>query len=406
MPGVKLHESLATEFHVAVEQVLTAVQLSISALVSALPGPISRAVELERVLDLDKKLAWQIFKLSTAGGLDRVSHVPARASMKRLIAASERVGVERPVLDAVWAAFERLESFAEVQAGGRAGLMSMVSGFSGESSEQYELSVRKSLYEANAHIWGLRAQLKTRTVICCPRSGNESTRREVLVGGNLGMHGIRRGEPLVVSSWVKSFDDISRTPSSPRAAEGVVISGENGSFRLIEEYCTQPLPEMIERRGPSGAPETEILIPPTGRPGALSMHFRQELQSDALLKSTRSNVAGMFISVPAAEVIVEMLIPTGECDPSSARVTIFGRRHHPELAFEERRVDLLPQHEAVSYVGPASEVMPMTGSAHHHLAVGKTLEELGLSDVKWDQFRCRVRFPVLHTVIVMRVDGE
>ncbi len=408
MPGVKLHESIATEFHVAVEQVLTALQLSISALVGALPGPIARAVELERVLDLDKKLAWQIFKLSSAGGLDRVSHVPARASMKRLIAASERVGVDRAVLDSVWSAFERLENFAELQAGGRQGLMSMVSGFSGESSEQYELGVRKSMYEANAHVWGLRAQMQTRTVICCPRAGKDLERREVLVGGNLGMHGIRRGEPLVVSSWVKSYDEIAEAPISHLATEAAVVSSGRRAFRLIDEFCTHPLPEMVERRTPSGATETEILIPPTGRLGAINMHFWQELApaSPATPTTPRASVAGMFVSVPAAEVVVEMLVPAGECDPSSARVTIFGRRHHPELAFEERRVDMLPQHEAVSYAGPTSELMPVNGSPHHHAAVARTLERLELTDVKWDQFRCRVRFPVLHTVIVLRVDAD
>src|SRR5204863_203476 len=114
---------------------------------------------------------------------------------------------------------------------------------------------------------------------------------------------------------------------------------------------------------------------------------------------------GMFISIPSTEVITELLIPEGYTSPATARVAVFGRRHHPERVFEERAIDLLPQRESAIYLGrqlgsPTIDVAP-----RHHEAVRLVLNRLGLFGRQFDVYRCRVEYPQMHTLVVMRVDG-
>src|SRR3954470_19971530 len=69
-------------------------QVATGTLIEQLPETIRRAVDLERTLQVDRKLAWQIFRLSRSSGLGELENVPTRAPVQRVIEAARALGVQ------------------------------------------------------------------------------------------------------------------------------------------------------------------------------------------------------------------------------------------------------------------------------------------------------------------------
>jgi len=390
-----------TSFDQQVRHLMSDLRSALQDLLTGLPEMIRRAVDVERTLRLDKKLAWQIFRLSRSTGLEEVGNVPALGSAHRLIAAARERGASEEVLGRVSAAFERFENFAVEQCGDRAGLVSLISGLTHERSESFELRERRSLFRSNAHVWGLQARAQLRTVIYKPPAPGETQYRSVQVSGNIGLQGLRRGEPMSISSW------FSMTPGTAPSTTGVQASapaGGNSEFELLKEFCSDPLPEQREVVTENGMVEVEMVIPPAGRSGAVTVYSTQTTSSPGDPHRV-SPFAGLFISVPTAELVTDLLIPVGATDPTTARVSVFGRRHHPEQVFRERRQDLLPQRERVVHFGPHDVVPAIESAPAHAAAVNEVMRRHGVSGLPFDLYRCRVLYPVLHSLIVMRINS-
>jgi hypothetical protein len=385
-------------FEELVGKVMEDLQRAVRNLTDSVPETIRRAVDLERALRLERKLAWQIFRLSRSTGLSEVGNIPSLGSALRVCDAARARGVPDPVLERFKAAFERFENFAIDQCGDRAGLLSMVSGLTHGQSESVDLRVRKSLFRSNAHVWGLQADVQVRTLIYEPGGPNGQTLRGTLVSGSLGLQGLRRSEPLTICSWL--------APSPLDVPE----DGKPGpktltpQFDLLREFCSANLPGVSHVPGSAGVIETEMLIPAAGRAGAVNLYLTQASPTAGDARQTGAG-AGMFVSIPAAEVVVELLVPAGYTSPATARVAVFGRRHHPERVFEERAIDLLPQRENAMYLGSMVSSPPIDSAPRHQEVVRHVLGKLGLSGTQFDVYRCRVQYPQMHTLVVMRVDG-
>jgi hypothetical protein len=392
--AVQVH---APSFEDMVASVMHDLQTATSDLLNELE-PIRRAVDLERSLEIDRKLAWQIFRLSRSTGLGDLENVPSPAPALRVIDAARGRGVSETTTERVKGAFDRFEKFVTVQCGDRASLMSMVSGLTHGRSENLELRVRKSLHRDSAHVWGLKAAKQIRTLIYDPCGPSGGTLRGILISGSLGLQGLRRGEPLVISSW------LSPTPIEGQPGTGTDSPGVAPQFEILRDYCSHNLPDVSHVPGKSGVYETEMQIPPTGRAGAVTLYLTQSSRTGGDARDVGAG-AGMFISVPAAEVVIELLVPAGYTSPATARVTVFGRRHHPERAMEERDTDMLPQREAAVYLGRVSSIPSLDGVPHHRDIVRHVLDRNGLLGREFDAYRCRVLYPVMHTLAVMRVDG-
>ncbi len=390
-------------FEEAAKDVMIDLHSSMNDLISALPGTIRRAVDLERALGVEKKLAWQAFRLSRGSGIGEMANIPSLASAARLSEAALARGVPATVAERVSAAFERFESLVVEHCGDRACLLSMVSGLGYERRERTEVRVRRAHFRSSAHLWGVQARSQIRTLIYCPTGPKGETLEAILVSGNVGLQGMRRGEPVTISSWLSPLH-------KPGAENAPLTGGVDGAgpgptpgFELLTPFCSEALPEMTHVPARSGVMETEMVIPSAGRVGALTLYLSQRSATEGDARE-RGAGGGMFVSVPVEEIMIELLVPAGLTEPATARVAVYGRRHHPERVFEERRVDLLAQHESVSTFGPNDRAPGVECSPRHQEAVRFVLAKYGLTGTCFDVYRCRVKFPVLHTLVVIRVD--
>jgi hypothetical protein len=384
----------AVPFADASAAVITQVRAALSELVAALPGPVTRAVDIERQLQVDRKLAWRIFRVVQSSGLSEAANIPARPVIRRLLAAAEVQGIPEAVVRRVSEASECFERFASRHGGSREDLIALVARMSGEESERFDIKMRKAFFRAGAHLWGVQAQLQVRTMIhAAPPDGY---RGGVLVAGDIGLQRRDPSRALVVSARLRAhFDEDGEAvrPDGPAAA---------GGPELMPEYCTQPLPAMAPQPSVEGRMETEMIFPVSGRAGGITLYTCCSVPG---AEDVPSGVdSEMFITIPTEALVLDVMLSAGWSDPSTARAAVYGRRHHPEHVEEKRSADLFPQHETVSYLGALENIPPVAGAPYHQAAVRDVVGRYGWGGMRFDVYRCRIEYPVLHTLIALRID--
>lgn len=370
-----------------------AFQAALQELVTHAPGTGQRGVDLQRSLGLDKKLAWQVSKLIRAvRPLSEVAHVPPRSSMERLVAAGENQGIAEDVLNRVNAAFESFERFVEEHGGDRAEMISLAGGLLSEHDPHHDLQVRRNVFRGNAHLWGIKLETVVFTNVF-HSGGLES----VTVGGHIGIQRLRPGVSFSrrVQADPPAFTDPTK-PLTPPEQQGV---------RILEEFSTHPLPTMTPHTNRDGSVETEIEFPPSGRRGAVTLYTVNHLMGKPGGQPRSSHVtASSGVSTPTEMLVTEMLVPQGMSDPATARVAVYGRRTMVDQVGELRTIDLLPQRETVAYMGTLESSPPVPGVPQHATAVRHVLEKLGWLNTKYDVYRCRVQYPLLHSLVHMAVE--
>ena len=391
-------------FEAMLTPVMNELQSSLAALVDALPDSIRRAVDLERSLRLEKKLAWQVFRLSRSSSLKEVGNVPSLVSLGRVIDAARKKRVARPVIDRVQSAFERFDDFAEVHCGDRMGLISMVSGLTHQKSDLYELKTRKAYFQAASHIWGLQGRMQVRSSIYLVEPRPEQRHHTLFVSSDFDLQRLRENDPLVIAKYMKGHADPrdADAPTSPAAIAETTRSLDH-SLALLPEFCSQPLPKMTTVVEPDQLSETTLIIPP-GRTGAVTLCSMQLHENIARGPQSRY-AAGSFLVQPIESLVTEVLVPEGLSDPATARAAVYGRRTHPEHIFQERAADLMPQRETVFHLGTMDSIPPVDGAPRYEEAVRTALKNCGWLGMRFDVYRCRVEYPVLHSLVTVAVDA-
>jgi hypothetical protein len=404
VPAISLEDSAA--------EMMAALQHACAALMDALPAGITRPIHLERVLRLDKKLAWQVFRIARAGQpLAEAGNVPPRSAQARLLAAAERAKIAKPILVQLENVFERFETFVVHHGGDRTAVISMLGGLGFDGSGDSLVKTRKSLYQGNATVWGVQTAMYVKSVIFHEgKAADSRTDDAVILNGYVGLQRLRTGAPMALNAFAYAVNQPAGLGGAGKddlreiADFSAQPHRDVRGLEVLEAFSSQPLPELAARTDHTGKVETELVFPASGRAGAITLYTRQVYFGAAEGEQSQysSNVA---VSLPIETFVTELLVPTGWTDPGTARVGVYGRRGAVERVIEFRAIDLLPQRETITYMGSLEVSPPIAGVPRHAEAVRDTIARLGWSGTRFDIYRCTVQYPVLHTMVRVAVDA-
>ena len=112
--------------------------------------------DLQNVLGVDRNVSWQIFKLlGPIETLSTVSYIPAAVSLRKLLSAAKKRGVNEESLSAAAAAFAAFETFVMQTTGDREQFETVVMSY-GDSAESAQMGMqhRKAAFKADCHfLW-------------------------------------------------------------------------------------------------------------------------------------------------------------------------------------------------------------------------------------------------------------
>ncbi|MGD9791345.1 MAG: hypothetical protein AB7Q00_10455 [Phycisphaerales bacterium] len=328
-----------------------------------------------------------------------VSNVPARSSIRRLIRAAERKGISVVVTDRVMQAFDEFEQFTLMHAGDRDSLVSMVGGVVPAISEAMEEKIRATLYRHNSHVWGIRATHLIRTGITFVDPTRPDMIRAIGIVAYVGLQRLRRTAPLTIASSILS-EQVAKQAGATESISGA-YDGASG-MRLMREFCSSPLPTLTPRDQVQGGVKTDVNFPMVAKADAISLYLSRLVPEHSAQPQPPHGI-NSIVHTPTEHMVCELLVPHGWVDSGKARVKIYGHRQSPDSVRECRPEDVLPQQESVVYMGASTCVPELPGVPRHAEAVRSAMDELGLHAM-FDVFRCIVKYPVLHTLVDLRVD--
>lgn len=301
-------------FGLAAEQTIRSAQAAFAALIADAGLGGSRAVDLARMLKLDKTLAWKLTRFTdVTDPCTAFKHLPGQGGVEIVVKAAGSLGVPTKRLEEVRQADSELRGFVRRHAGDRRTFEAMLAG--ARPDPRAEAEERKAFFKAGSAIWGVRAKAQILTLALRPSQDDDTRLDCVQVSGFVDLERLRPDVPWVIRRLRVHEDDGSqsepfvREPLDPAGAP--TIEGVDRPLSLMTEFCTQPLPEINQRLGASGWLYDELAPGDVGRKGATTVIAGERYHGALPRHRSDDNTEGRYIltiRTPVEHVQLDLLL--------------------------------------------------------------------------------------------------
>jgi hypothetical protein len=391
-----------SSFSVEAAKVLRQLRSSIIGMFESMPGGVRKSRDVQKLLGVDARLSWQIFKLAGPGeAMSLAPHVPSPAGMRRLIEAARDHGIPKQRLEQVKTAFDDFEQLVAIHAGDRTSFHSMARGLTDDDdSAQTDMQHRKAIFQGHSHYYGLQLETYLFSVMLKPGS-TPNVFDQMSLRAKLGLRRLRPDADVIVDTVrVDSGDDRSRSREvmlDPQAAE-------RHHAAILPQFCSQPLPQLQSIVREDGTRYSQLVGDAVGRLGAVEMVFGQVWRDTTLDRGTRPNQHTFDIDVgitaPTALIAIDFLLHRPSFPHVEADFAVFSEARY--MAIQNRGQLKLPFRERVASLGSAPDAAVLREMPRYaellEFACGKSACNIS----EFDVYRVRVEYPLLDTVLKLK----
>ncbi len=388
-PSKRAAASTHSTFNAEVEAVLARLRIAAGGLLHAGPVKIERATELQRALDVGTAIAWQLFRLGTAESAFAAGEfVPRTGSMRRLLDAARDHKFKAAAIAELDAAYLAFDNFVQHHAGDRDTFDAMVAPLGEQTNGQIELRHRRAAFRGNAQVWGFQADTVYRACICRPTHPS-APEQVAIIAGFVDLRQLRPTMPVPLlrrKVFVEQHAELQQFDVSAR-----------GPF-LLDPFSTIK-PADLHPVSEQGAVTETLTLSGVGRDSSQTCFL-----TDTILQGfTRPNDVpfsmGLLTCVPCETLVIDLLVERGHSDPRSVRVRTHGNPSNVDSAMTRADQFLLPTRESGVHLGNSIDALQAPEVAQCPAIVTHVLQRNNWADVQFDIYRCRVRYPVLHSAI-------
>ncbi len=393
-PRPSVHEIAShPDFQSGLRDVLGGLRLATASLIEAAPKKVSRPTDLQRLLNVRASLAWQVHRLaSSEDTLAAVVHVPYTESMTKVLAAARAAKFPVRKIERVAQAFEVFEKFVAQHAESRPAFEAMVAGLDESSIAQVDLKTRRAAFRANAHLWGFQAT----TVYLCGIYGvvpvGDGPVQSYSIRGSFNLRCLRQVRPVpVCRSTVLSVAD----HTVGQANIGVEAP------RVLRDFSSQDLPAIeATQAGPNA--HNYMALPGIGLTSGLDVVMATRVV-DRISSGEPLGISSL-LHTPCEELVADLVLPAGACDPTRLHANVCGCVENVREAQTGRPEYRLPGTLDLKHLGQDVEALYDASLPRSPELVRAVLREGGWSRDRFELFRLRLRYPILHTCIELEVD--
>lgn len=373
------------------EDVLNRLRVAARRLMDSSPTPIHRAADLQRALGVDAPLGWQVYRLATASDpFATVLFIPRAGLMNKVLTLSSKQGFSTAAVAAAGEAYREFERFVEEHAGTRSKFDAMIAAYGRESSGQIQTKHRGAAFRANAQVWGVETRTDYRAALW--HSGSKpGWQHAAFISGQVDLRHLR---PTAVLGLRRGFL-IRQNGEKSRPANQTT---------LLEAFCSSPCPhiETLEM----GDRFEEVLHSNNAGAEPVTFFGHQAFLDSNNGQKQRSWDIRVLASVPSKLLVIDMLLPRGWADPESVQASTHGDLADPRGVYENAAAFTLPAQEDVVYLGSEIERTYTPDVPRCPEILASVLATRGWSESVFDIFRCRVRYPILHSMIMIAVQAH
>jgi len=398
-----------SSFEADATRVLSRLRSAFGAIIDALPGKTVRPHEVQKSLQIDKRLAWKIAKLIHEDDLfASARHMCGSAGVEIFLAAAARRNVPDGLIRSAREAVAGFDRLVEVHAGERAALQMMLHACSVKGRAQADLAQRKAAFAPNSYIWGVQAKTQLAALFLHP-AADERLLNIAALRGFVGFRRIRPNVPWVFSR-VRCLDDdgemrkplnLEPLDPGPDGADGIP------PVPLLREFCSKPLPEVRRVAGAAGYLEDELVGTPVGDTRAITCITGEVARGAApRYRSQQNEWADLNVRVrtPVERLIFDRFVHEDLFGPIEPELLIYGDLEGPVAGPAMRRADRDRLHtdQTVRHLGkdPAAVYTPHV--PRYSEMVDAVCKKLGWERERFNLYRVRLQYPVMPTSVKMR----
>jgi hypothetical protein len=358
-----------------------------------LPEPVRGAADVQRVLNVDRALGWQLFRLvSATDPLSIGADVPRPAPVAKALRNAEAKGVASAVINEARTSFEEFERLVERHAGDRASFDCMARGLAEEAVATKE---RRAAYRANAAIWGVQAQTYY-SLAAMHLSEDGQSEDGATVRGYFGLRKLRSRVPEHVLHQFRTFW------STTAKGLGETTPAARRSVEVMERFSDRPAPPLRYREVEPGRMEVSLNTDVVGRAGEVTYLLREVARS--VCPHLPMTWWGSWCPgrIPTEVLVSDMLVPAGWSDSASIQVGVYS--NIDDRAALQREEDRLAITETVAHLGQDFAALRTPYVPRCPEIAQELCRQMGWGKTRFDIYRCVVQYPVLSSGLVMRVE--
>jgi hypothetical protein len=401
--------TLDDQFRAQATQVLGRFREAMERIVYSTTKALQNSRSLLNVLGVDLNVSWQIFKLlGQIDTLSTVSYVPAAVSVRKLLNAARKRGVEQQILDEAAAAFTAFQHLVSETTGDRDQFESVVMSYA-NSAEAVQIGMqhRKDAFKADVHFFGVVVDTLVFSVFFHPGQAPDSM-DFLTVRQMLGLRRLRASTDVVVERFKLNSDRPGKENEFLLSHAIDLEAATTYDAAVLPEFCTQPLLPLT------------TTMEETGDVRTLVKHRDIAVGREVDITTARCHRGGTVQRTPDGRPVFEGLIEVGR--PTRVQIidTFIHRPSWPELSITSgvyahlpRRVVakvpeegvLLPFSEKLAFMGTGSDVMRISESPRYPELIKHSCQKMGWKVEDFDLYRIRHEYPLMDSNILSRLES-
>ncbi|MGE4197873.1 MAG: hypothetical protein AB7G11_12210 [Phycisphaerales bacterium] len=384
------------------------VRRAIAALVEAVDANPQQPQEISRRFGLDKTLTWKIARfLGDDDMFAAASHLPGRASVRNLVEALVKGGAAADRAASVLEAMDRFESIVATHAGDRETFEIMLGSASDGLARRRGEAARKQLYQGASAIWGVQARVHMSMHMIAPSAEQPDTIDIAVICGFIDFRRLRPNVSWTVSrrgTFIKdgtpqpSPNTVPLDPSIPVTAPPV-----------LAEFCSDPIPPIRAVFQPASQLTRFELEPgPVGNTASANCILGWIARSQVSRYRREGDEIGeniVRLSTPAELLYHDLYVhkDLGFAIDPPPRLHIYselpGGPSYPHDGLDAGR---LPMPDDVIDLGETPTGAVTTDIPGYPDMVSLAIKRLGHGPADFHGFRCKLRFPPIPTLALLR----
>jgi hypothetical protein len=388
-----------------VTQALGELRSAYADLLAALPGQLNRAIEVERILELDKKLAWQVYRIATSRELlGAGALVPGAAATRRLIQAAKCHGVSEQIQDRIRATTTAFHETVRRHASDRSSFDLMVSALTGDGLTTRNDELKRTAFRTNRELLGKYCDTDVFTLIVHP--GTEPN--TVHMCSLRGMVNLYRLRPLTRLEISRHRFDRSDGSVQTREALDEDISSTS-PVALLSEFCSEPMPEIRQVESADGFVRSFAETSQLGLRSAVTCFLADVVRNSPLVTADEVHGTAAIghiheVATPARLLLHDCLIDERVCRDIMPELRVITNRRDAGAWSGADPSVLLPVQEIVTRAGRGAQSAATPEVPHYSDMIDHVMNRLGWDPDRLLLFRSRIEHPVLDSVVWMRFD--
>lgn len=372
-------------------------------LLAAIPGDASSSIAVERTLGLNKKLAWQVYRVATAPTpLVAGTRVPGTAAARQVVRAAERLGIDAAIRERIVDGTAAFLDTVNRHADDRSSFDLMVSAVSGDGLAARDEELKRTAFRATRQLAGRYCDVDVYTILAVP--GDEpGTVHMCSLRGLVGLRRLRPGVRLEISRH--RFD---KSGGAVDEREAIVEPEGDVPVSVLREFSSQPLPPIRQSVSHDGFVRTFLETRSLGADSAATCFVADVNRNSNFHGSDGSAGIGHIhrIATPARlllqdALIDERLIP-GDRMPE---LRILASPNEAERwPPGEDTSALLPVAESVERIGRGPSAVAAPEVPRYAEMVAHVADRLGWDAGRLVVHRARIDHPISQSVAWMRFD--